>query len=464
MTELCGAAPGRVVTESAERSWTAREDPTPPPAAPPPARGTAAWRRDVFAVLFLVLCLLLFFQFLNSADRIGIFKASHWVFDYSLGFVRRGLVGAVTEAIFGSVANSYAFIEWAAIALCAACFLGYAAAAAWIASARPSAVAIGAALAGALLAPALPAFAYDLGRFEQVNFLLLLGALLVVAKGPPAAVAAAVALAGSAALFVHEGFLVLQFPMLLGLALLRLVGRDGMAPGAALLRVLLPACAVVLAAFLLVWGMGGTSTDPTTWRAHWVAQAPFITLEPDNDAVHVHGRSVVENLRWTLANLTLQRLALAGVVLLCGVYAGGVLWFGLCRQALGAGRRPVLPAIVFLSFLSPAIMVPIGLDTMRWAGIVVLNTVLGVLFLVHLFPDRRFDLRFLRVGGRGRSGPDRRAMLRTALLALAVSVLLFPQATGVVGMRRLTEPVACMVGTPRIPSSMPRHPELCLRP
>ena len=70
---------------------------------------------------------------------------------------------------------------------------------------------------------------------------------------------------------------------------------------------------------------------------------------------------------------------------------------------------------------------------------------------------------FLRLR-QGRSGPDRRGMLRMALLGLSLAVLLFPQATGVVGMRRLAEPVACMIGTPRIPSSMPRHPELCLRP
>jgi hypothetical protein len=123
----------------------------------------------------------------------------------------------------------------------------------------------------------------------------------------------------------------------------------------------------------------------------------------------------------------------------------------------------VIPAVAFLSFLSPALMIPIGLDTMRWAGIVVLNTVLGVLVLVALFPGHRFDLRFLRPG-RGRPGPDRRGLLRAALLGISAAILLFPQATGVVGMRRLSEPVACMIGTPRIPSSMPRHPDLCLRP
>src|SRR5690606_25069187 len=61
--------------------------------------------------LLILLAAALGLQFINNFQELPIYNATHWVWDYSTGFIKRGLPGEIMERLFGPAANRFDVIS-----------------------------------------------------------------------------------------------------------------------------------------------------------------------------------------------------------------------------------------------------------------------------------------------------------------------------------------------------------------
>lgn len=252
--------------------------------APPPGRlqpdmldGRARW------VVFLVLASfgLLTIASYASASR---WSATQWLFDYSHGFMRRGLIGTLvgtpssTEVFLGGVVIS------AVVVLAAAALLTVAVVRGAQFDRRRSALAI--ALVGS--AGGFPFIAASSGRLEQVSVLLALASGVAVWRSRHGALAAAAL--GCLAALVHEASVVLFWPWLAALHW----HRHQRVPGS-MAVLLLPALAVLGMAF---------AEPQLPYEQLLVELGVGTDIDPHPDSVGVLYRDLGDNLAYTWGLLT----------------------------------------------------------------------------------------------------------------------------------------------------------------
>jgi hypothetical protein len=397
----------------------------------------ASARLRVAISLYIVTLGILGFQFVNNVREVDTFKTVHWIWDYELGFVKRALPGAIAEWLLGQGANGQGIILHISSAIVLTVFLAYAAFAAVVVYARPRLRVVAIALSGALLQPALPNFAFDLGRFDAINFLLLLLACLAIISGGRLLAVAAVATCGSTAMLVHEAFLIMHLPLLLAVLVTRLATVEGLRR-TALAATTMIAAALPLTAFAAIWAFGSPSVPQTEWSAHWNAQLLHSNIYTDG-ALELHYLGIIEYVR-----ITLSHFSLVGLIF-------GIATVAAATGVAAAAWRHWIPAVTrwerqacFAAALTPVLMFAMGLDFLRWASAVTLNLLVAALCLSRLArapADDRADLQnLIRLVGH-----DGQRTFRAVLVALAYVYLMSPQSSGITTLR-LPQSFNCLYG------------------
>jgi hypothetical protein len=297
-------------------------------------------------------------------------KTSQFFFSYQeLGFVSRGLVATLL--------HPFAFLLTASglLTLTTVMVLGFGFT--WWRWADGATQGLPAAeravlLAVVTLAPStLQRMGFDYGRFDPLNVLLLLAALACLrrSRDPAAGVLAAIAV------LIHEGFLVLQFPVLCAWILAEGGGgRDGRVRWTRLARFLVLPGLTALA--VVAWGRYEPGIDALV--AHFAADPVYRAAAPggtpNRDALLVITRTLRENWEFNAAFFAERHpwghLALIGAWL---AVFGAFFDRFYVRNGL---RRDWL----YFAAYSPLLISVIACDYFRWAALASIN-LLVVVFL-----------------------------------------------------------------------------------
>jgi len=343
----------------------------------------------------VIVSALLVIALLKGARWPSRWAATHWLFDYSHGFVRRGLVGQVLHAVTGSL-----FFHYRALALLCLVVLVLDVAAIVVLARRASPAA--SPLLGPLL---LTVFAsstgavflvHAIGYLDQVALGLVLAACLLLPHARGAVLPSAlVATTAAVVVLVHEGQALVALPLLLWAAWLRAVLPPSVVPAASRLRAtfarhgpwVLGAAAASLAGWL-VNGRGTRSPEALqALRDSLAARADF-PLRADAFAAVDHPiKDNVFNVmahHWGDDHTYLLVSVLLGLPASLFFVATGL----LVVRRLGASRmrRIGLGVGFLLASTSPWALNLFGWDSMRWSALAVTSAFLALLLLVSVAP------------------------------------------------------------------------------
>lgn len=314
--------------------------------------------------------------YVKTGASVG-WKTSQFFFSYQeLGFVSRGLVASLLHP-FTPVLSAPGLLAITALMLLAFVVVW------WLWSDRavqdlPAADRAVFVAVCALAPSTLQRMGFDYGRFDPLNVLLLLASLALLRRSRDVMAGAVAAVA----VLIHEGFLILQFPVLCALIL-----SDGRAvDGQHLQRLgrflLLPGLAAIA---VVTWGRYEPGIDALV--AHFAADPVYRAAAPggapNRDALLVITRSLRENWEFNAAFFAERRP--------WGHLALIVSWlavFGVFFDRFFA-RNGLRRDWLYFSVYSPLLISVIACDYFRWAALVSINMLV---------------VMFLKLGGRQRDG------------------------------------------------------------
>ncbi|MGH7383954.1 MAG: hypothetical protein ACREKG_02160, partial [Candidatus Rokuibacteriota bacterium] len=194
-----------------------------------------------------------------TGDGVSDWNVTHWLFTYDLEFTRRALVGTL---VWGMVEPDPDLARRLGVGLLIGCSAALILFAAWSLRGRPAAFRAGFAVLTVACPATLTQFGYDCGRLDQLNLILFLAALVLIVRGPVAA-PLGVALLTAIALLVHEAFLIIHVPVLVGMMIHRSGGRVNRG------LVLVGAVALIVTALVTRFG-SLDAVDHETYRSQLV--------------------------------------------------------------------------------------------------------------------------------------------------------------------------------------------------
>jgi hypothetical protein len=341
----------------------------------------------------------------------SLWAATHFAFNYSQGFVRRGFVGEVARRLFGDDVYTYKnFLGFSCLVftLCAL-LLGRNIVQAL--RAAPQDLALRLALLAFAASPALVFFVHMLGYFDNLGLLLVLGFLWAAERINNRFVPAIlVALVGVVLVLIHEGLVIIFVPTLTFVLLCHAVRAHRLAAFKrwdwAILGVEAAlAIAPILIVAIVLSRSGGHDADRVQALTKFMHR--HVDFPIRSDAVETLTRSSEENMRriipwyWRQPE-SQQRAAQDFSAFLPGL---GVLIYYAATML----RRLALPRALFVVLLlgfiaatfAPEFMNFAGWDWPRWNGLTLINCVVALLsLLVLLRPEpARVGPNFIAAAG-----------------------------------------------------------------
>jgi hypothetical protein len=308
---------------------------------------------------------------------------THWLFTYDVEFTRRGLVGTLLWGIFTPAPN---LVRWLGVGLLIGSSAALTSFAVWCLRNRPAAIRIGFATVTVVCPATLAQFGYDCGRFDQLNLILFLAALVAIERGA-ASGPLAVSLLMVVALLVHEAFFIIHVPVLVSLMIHRSGGRVHRG------WILVAAVALLVTAVVIRYG-ALEAVDHEAYRNELVERHNLSERSVYNSS-RVLYRELPDNI--ALATRTLPRRLLQWRSAAIAVLLAPWLWVALVTlRALHAktnpGRRPGfwLPVI---AAACPLLLAFVGSDLFRWGTLGVLNLFVVALFLMRMHSEAGIGFR-----------------------------------------------------------------------
>ncbi len=306
---------------------------------------------------------------------------SHWFLNYKQGFIRR--------ALFGQAFSGLPYLSWryihvveAVIVGCALAFTYYAFRALLFGSDDERVFST-----FLLSAPAvLPHLAYMSGEMDNVLYIVvvLCGILLVNVRGIwSIAATTCLVLIGLA---VHEGFLLMFYPLVFAL-IVELVWNGAISRRLAGLHVI-----VVCAFFVALLRFGKVKVAEAVWLSHAQQRTDMPIDRTVFLALHNTLTQQVHFVAGRYTSLLLRGIAIT--LLLCIPY--GIMLWTILKAAITTRQysRKVQNTITALLF-SPLLLLPLGHDAMRWVSALCINVSLYALFIHQLdtsdllYPSRK---------------------------------------------------------------------------
>jgi len=321
-----------------------------------------------------------------TAGRVSDWNTTHWLFDYHLEFVRRGLVGSIVAAASEPSVEQIRQLAVGALVLSSAALV-------WFTTSslrrRPDAFATGLAILTVACPATLTQLGFDCGRFDQIDLILFLAALVVIERGASAAPLVVASLT-VVALLVHEAFLVVHVPVLIAVMAHRSDRSERRVDWGV---VLVAAVALVVGGLVLRFG-SLEAVDHETYRDALISQHAL--REKDvYYSTRVLYRELHENI--ALATRTLPRRIFRWEALVVAAVLAPWLWAAIA--ALRSLRSKIEPARRFgfwlpvIASASPLLLAVVGSDLFRWCSLSLLNLFVVTLLLIRTNPEAEFALR-----------------------------------------------------------------------
>lgn len=306
-------------------------------------------------------------QALRSVNR-GVLTI--WTFTYEHGFLKRALVGDAMARVFGAPSEALVTVLSGIIAVAAAAALLR-----WFAGPALRDGSVGAwlfALVAASHSATLSNVFYDLGRFDHIGLLILLGCLTSLAHGTPGLRLALVPVACAVGLLVHEAFALMFVPLIFA----AWEYEEGRARRGA--RVV---CLAGLAAFTWVIGTYGRMTElpMDEYIRHLDARQSISIVEGSVFVLYSDFQQSVSGTVGTIWDTWYLVNHVGMLVLLLPSFI--FLWRLGHRVAAKEGVLGRPAKLVLAAAFTPLLLYPLGWDSSRWWAISLTNLFIALSYL-----------------------------------------------------------------------------------
>lgn len=360
---------------------------------------TGGWQYKT-ALLLALLVLAGALALIRTNSSFPVWTATHWLFNYDHGFIKRGLIGTLLFMVNDTITAAtiqYLHVAVATITTLAFVALAFAVLSASMNSgkgAERKGVWITAAAFGCLLLSSpgtIQQWYHDPGRFDAFGFLLIMISLFLTSRGSKAVGLLAAFACSAIAVLIHEAFFLWVAPMCVGLWLWRHGTRAREMTMAIGVAVTLTALTAVVGIFNYAGYM-----DFDAAKAALQNRANF---EIEDLSLMIHYRNFNENLTYTSELAwTSRRLAWLGI----GAAFLIALFGFVLRLFSRSGVRADLPvALLLLACFAPLALLALGHDQGRWFAMLNCNLVILLLAWLMQKPERI----------RGIAWPDTRLMI-----------------------------------------------------
>lgn len=345
--------------------------------------------------MFLVLLATVFgISFFKAFRLPSLWCATHFAFNYSQGFVRRGFVGEVARRLFGDDVYKYRNFTVFAFLLFIVCAVLFGLAVRRALRANPDDWGLRLTLVVFAASPGLVFFIHLVGYFDYLGLLALLLFGLAMPRLKNRLLSCALALAvGALFILIHEGLAVIFIPSLLFLLVCdtartsqsrNLETKDWVLLAGQALFIALPL--IAFAVFLSTTGAQDRE------RVHRLLD--FMQRHADfqirTDAVDALMRSSAYNLQHILPQywaLPLSRVRAARDLSSFLPGLAVVIYYGIAtirRANLSVAIRRVVMGSFVLAAFSPELMNLVGWDWPRWNGLALITSMVAILFCKQL--------------------------------------------------------------------------------
>jgi len=374
-----------------------------PPPAPDPARLPALERlRRPFAI---VAWLIVAMSVLKTMRKPSSWAATHLTFNYSHGFIRRGLVGQLVRMVGDPWIYKYIY-------LADGCYLLFVLVAAVLAYLVRAAIraddgdfSLRAAVLVFAAAPALVVFVHVIGYLDYHGLLLLLCFVLYArrARRLPLVLAAGLGLGVTLAL-IHEVLVVMFAPIALFVMLCRIASdamarRAGGTPRTGRTLLLMAGAGAITALSLVASVAVGTlgSRDAAAIAALQSSMGAKVNFGLRGDAFAALVRSANENVMSLMPGFWRdawnRQFLITGLVVTFPA-VGFLIYYGVrlirrfADDGVPAWTRRILIAVLVGASVVPELLNLVGWDSGRWNAACLLSAFIGVLCLRLFFTAR----------------------------------------------------------------------------
>jgi hypothetical protein len=298
--------------------------------------------------------------------------ASHWLYDYQQGFIKRGLTGEVLAFIAGEASASLTFIENAALTVYTLLVLALLLFVFFIFKQSPSL-----AFTFLLSGFSIQQFAYDFGRFDQINYLLSFIAIAMLFTHLPQLIKLGLLMTLSCTmLLVHEASLFLNIPLLFTLYFFLLKQSNSNH-----LPLLLSCYSAVILATAISITLFGKPLDLALLTQSIKQKA--LGFDVHSGAISLHANNLSDNIALTLERLMSEKTASRMLRILLVSLPCILLfkaWFKALKPELNSSEK----LLCILCFASIAPLFLLGIDFYRWIAMGLLNSFILLAVLSHL--------------------------------------------------------------------------------
>lgn len=306
----------------------------------------------------VLLCLLL--TSLTVRPIVDSWTASLWVIDYPNEFIKRGLIGEALWRFNSPLALSIAQIDNIARVVLYALVGVFTTLAIAVYKSKPLL------LSCLLLASfSLQQWVYDLGRFDQINYLLLFAGLVAIFYCRLRVLSFLfITLITVLMLLIHEASALLQVPLLVSAMLMKTYAQGH--------SYKLPVAYFVIAigVFFLVIFFGGLQLQEYHHWRNFMEQKPLDFVLHDN-AMQVLNGGIVDNIRSTLERLLSEKTGSRFLRLIILSVPAIILSAAIFKQIWA--DSPVFGVLLVLPVIAVLPLFILGIDFYRWYACLLVN-------------------------------------------------------------------------------------------
>lgn len=336
--------------------------------------------RPVGKLLWFCACIVVSFiaitpQFL---DEVSAWYASFWLFDYQSGFIKRGFIGQIVSvtcpvecANLGFIQNaSYGILFVLAFILALFVFLVFN---------QYRLFGIGFLLAGF----SLQQFAFDVGRHDQINYILLFISIFFALFLKNRAVMFVLLMSCTILmLLIHEASIFMQVPVLLSVLLLGLARGDfGLG---SLKNLMFFVCTIVIFFFTILFLGNINETQKAELNEQALSRAGTFKsseLYLVTKALDINSRSIVDNVKMTM-DVILKPKMISRLLMILGVSLPFLAVFIIAFRQIDSRQKTEVIALL-LPVLCMLPLFVVAYDWFRWIAMMMFNYMLVLGLILH---------------------------------------------------------------------------------
>lgn len=361
----------------------------------------ARWMRSLKRAYLPVVVALFVLAWLKGFRFPNLWSATHFAFNYSQGFVRRGLVGEVARQLWGDDVYRYETFVVFAFVVFFFTVVGFAWAIRRALVNDPRDLGLKVAVLVFASSPGLVFFIHSIGYNDYFGILLVLIVLFLASRSRSTfALFYWVVLISIVSALIHEGLAVMFGPILVLAMVCHVLRRAEAAPMSRGLTVALvahtvAATLILLSLSTLVSSIGVEDLDRVQALREYVTQHADFPIRPK--AFDALQRSSEQNLTRLMPWYWSVKSHVDVAIPSWQAFFPGFLWmlaYGVLavrRARVPSSSRWILAVLFVLASLAPLAFNFVGWDWGRWNGLALLACFSSIMTLKSYFPTRAED-------------------------------------------------------------------------